>query len=166
MENNMEQCPCGSEKSYSECCETLISGSRKALTAEELMRSRYTAYTKVEVNYIGNTMHPDKRKEHDENSVREWAENSEWLGLEILETTAGGRDDNEGSVEFIADYILNDKKEKHHELASFKKTDGEWFFYDGQAPTPKQVIRKGPKVGRNDPCPCGSGKKYKKCCGN
>ena len=27
------------------------------------------------------------------------------------------------------------------------------------------TIVKGPKIGRNDPCPCGSGKKYKKCCG-
>ena len=109
----MEPCPCGTEKAYSECCEPLIKGARKALTAEELMRSRYTAYTKVEVEYLLNTIHPDKRKENNENSVKEWAENSQWLGLEIVETIAGGPEENEGSVELIASYLLNDKKEKH-----------------------------------------------------
>ena len=36
---------------------------------------------------------------------------------------------------------------------------------DGSATAVKTVVRTGQKVGRNDPCPCGSGKKYKKCCG-
>ena len=35
----------------------------------------------------------------------------------------------------------------------------------GDAQQVQQVVRSGEKIGRNDPCPCGSGKKYKKCCG-
>jgi len=53
----------------------------------------------------------------------------------------------------------------HHEISRFLKKDGNWYFVDGQLVPPKPEIRKQPKVGRNEPCPCGSGKKFKKCCG-
>jgi preprotein translocase subunit SecA len=39
-------------------------------------------------------------------------------------------------------------------------------FKSAQRQKPQTMVRKGEKVGRNDPCPCGSGKKYKKCCGS
>ena len=86
-------------------------------------------------------------------------------GLEIVETTEGGPDDDTGTVEFIAKFKQNGQEIKHHELASFEKIDGKWIFMDGEVPKPKQVIRETQKVGRNEPCPCGSGKKFKKCCG-
>ena len=70
----METCNCGSEKSYQECCEPLISGERKANTAEELLRSRYTAYARREIDYIINTVHPEEKENHDEASIRKWAE--------------------------------------------------------------------------------------------
>jgi SEC-C motif domain protein len=64
-----------------------------------------------------------------------------------------------------AEYSENGERIKHHELAQFKNENGTWFFWDGGPPKPKQFIRQAPKTGRNDPCPCGSGKKFKKCCG-
>jgi len=68
-------------------------------------------------------------------------------------------------VEFIAFFRENDSLKKHHELASFKKIEGEWYFEDGKKISVKQVKRAEPKLGRNDPCHCGSGKKFKKCHG-
>ena len=161
----MEICACGSEKPYPECCEPYITGTVHPSTAEELMRSRYTAYTKVVPDYILATVHPDKRDQHDEKSIRKWAEKSDWLGLEIIQTEEGQPEDQEGWVEFIARYMQKGSRINHHEIANFKKKDDTWYFYDGNAPVPKQVIRTTPKIGRNDPCSCGSGKKYKKCCG-
>ena len=44
------------------------------------------------------------------------------------------------------------------------KKEGEWVYHSGSL-IPTTIVRDGAKVGRNDPCPCGSGLKYKRCCG-
>ena len=161
----MEQCPCGSGKEYHACCGPLHSGEAQANTAEALMRSRYSAFAKGKIPYILDTVHPDKRSEHNEKEIRSWSANSTWHGLEIVDTKFGLKTDDEGTVEFIAHFTDKNRRLRHHELAQFKKHEDRWYFYDGSAVKPKTVIREAPKVGRNDPCICGSGKKYKKCCG-
>ena len=159
----MNSCPCGSGNDYAACCEPIITGKKTAETAEELMRARYTAHVKVDVDFIYNTTHPDFRKDYDHKGTKTWAENSEWHGLEIVGTTAGGLDDDEGEVEFIARYRDKDGLRNYHECGQFKRKRKKWLFTDGN------MVKSQPisvtKVGRNDPCPCGSGKKYKKCCG-
>src|SRR3569833_3134762 len=75
-------------------------------------------------------------------------------------------DEDEGTVEFIATYRQKGSKIAHHELGNFVRQNGRWYYADGKLFTPGTVRNEGPKVGRNDPCPCGSGKKYKKCCGS
>jgi SEC-C motif-containing protein len=142
----------------------LITGSQTAETAEALMRARYSAYVKEAVNFILDTTHPDQRDQYTEGGIRRWARNSEWRGLTILDTEKGGPEDDTGTVEFVAEYSEKGRRNRHHEIAQFRRQEGAWYFYDGQAPTPKTVVRTSPKVGRNDPCPCGSGRKYKKCC--
>lgn len=129
------------------------------------MRARYTAYTRVDTAYLMATLHPSCREEGDEESARRWAEEAEWQGLEIVATEDGGPSDTEGMVEFIARFRTQKSGPMaHHEVSLFVKEDGRWLFKEGHTPTPETVRREGPKVGRNDPCPCGSGKKYKKCC--
>ncbi|MGD9212262.1 MAG: YchJ family protein [Desulfobacteraceae bacterium] len=157
-------CPCGSNKSYTECCQPLIGGDKQAQTAEALMRARYSAHVKAQVDYIYDTTHPDKRDKVDRKQVTAWAKNSEWLGLQINATQDGGPEDDQGTVEFTARYREKEKTMEHREIAEFVRKDGLWYFLDGNPPKPVQSIRKGPKIGRNNPCPCGSGKKYKKCC--
>lgn len=160
----MSSCPCGSGKELNVCCEPYISGSVKAPTAEALMRSRYTAYTQVEVDYILKTHDSKTRNEISKEETKIWAENSEWLGLEVIKTVKGGEDDTAGKVEFKAYYKQNGVKHTHHEEANFVKKRGSWYFEDCVIVN-KPIVREGAKIGRNDPCPCGSGKKYKKCCG-
>lgn len=157
-------CPCGSGKEYASCCEPVISGAQAAPTAEALMRSRYAAYVEKEIGWLGESLAPESRKDHDEKAVREWSEKAEWLGLEIGEVEGGGENDAEGMVEFAATYALDGHTLTHRERSRFRRVDGAWRYVDGEMVSPPNV-RKGPKVGRNDPCPCGSGKKYKKCCG-
>ena len=161
----MNSCPCGSGITYAECCEPVIKGVISAKTAEQLMRARYSAYTKVKTDFLLKSLHPDHRSNHDDNQTRDWAANSIWEGLEIINTENGGENDTHGTVEFIAHYTVKEEKNRHHELASFIKHDDAWYFTDGAAVPPKQFVRISPKIGRNDPCPCNSGKKYKKCCG-
>ena len=161
----MATCPCGSTASYEKCCGPVISGEKNAATAEALMRSRYTAYTRNAIEHLLNTNHPDKQDAYDPAAMRKWAEESEWHGLEIVATEKGGQDDENGEVEFIARYSEKGTPREHHEIGDFKKRDGKWYYYDGRTPTPATYVRKEPKIGRNAPCPCNSGKKYKKCCG-
>lgn len=127
------------------------------------MRSRYTAFSLADVDYIEKTTDPSSRSSFDRDGTTQWAKGSEWLGLEIVSATDGGEKDAKGEVEFIARYKFNDLEQKHHERSEFKKRDGQWFFVDGRLV--QEPVRVGEKIGRNDPCKCGSGKKYKKCCG-
>ncbi|MEI8356421.1 MAG: YchJ family protein [Deltaproteobacteria bacterium] len=161
----MEKCPCGSTRTYEDCCGMLISGKAPALTADQVMRARYSAYVKVELDYLFSSTHPHHRQGYDHKGTRLWAENSQWDGLEILDAKGGGPADSEGKVEFIASYREKGLKREYHELANFKKEEGRWYFTEGKSVGPKPIVRTEPKVGRNDPCPCGSGKKNKKCCG-
>jgi SEC-C motif domain protein len=158
-------CPCDSGNTYEKCCEPFIRGERNPETAEQLMRSRYSAYALQEIPYIHDTIHPDSREDWDEEGALKWSKSSVWNGLEIIQTEAGGPADDQGTVEFIAGFSMENKRLQHHELAVFEKVAGRWYFKDGEMVKPKQVKRESPKIGRNDPCPCGSGKKFKKCCG-
>ena len=164
MENKDELCPCGSGKKYSECCEPIISGSIKAPTAESLMRSRYSAYVKHEIDFIVASCTKNEKEQIDVDETRSWAEESTWHGLKILRTEKGLENDKEGIVEFSASYTRKGMKDLHLEKAKFVKENGEWLYESGSL-IPTTIVRDGAKIGRNDPCTCGSGKKYKKCCG-
>jgi len=161
----MEMCPCGSGNEYMRCCRPYIQGDQHAPTAEALMRSRYSAYVTSEIDYLYHTTHPSQRSKFNHKESLAWSREADWKSLEILGAESGGPEDNTGTVEFVALYHEKDKAVKHHEVAEFIKEDGQWYFFDGHAPKTVQSIRQGPKVGRNDPCPCGSGRKFKKCCG-
>ncbi len=157
-------CPCTSEKDYSQCCQPFLEGT-EAQTAEQLMRARYTAYTQVNMDFIKETHDPSTRKKTNMEDNKAWAEQTHWTRLEILQTEKGAPEDNWGKIEFKAHFKNEGEEGVHHEVSQFNRKNGRWYFTDGKAPESFQIINDGPKVGRNDPCVCGSGKKYKKCCG-
>lgn len=161
----MTMCYCGSGAEFSACCEPYLTGTTKAPTAEKLMRSRYSAYASGNIDYVYETMTPAAREGFDHNAAKEWSAKSKWLGIEIIESEDGAEKDDFGIVEFIARYTSEDTELEHHEVAEFKKIDGSWFFVEGRLVTPQPIVNEAPKIGRNDPCSCGSGKKFKKCCG-
>ncbi|MES2664366.1 MAG: YchJ family protein [Pseudomonadota bacterium] len=172
-------CPCGSKKTFEVCCKPFIQGEMHPKTAEALMRSRYTAHTMKDINYLKKTLAPESVNDFDVPSIKKWSDSVTWHSLEILEVKKGTPADTKGVVEFTATYEQNGKKIEHHEVSQFRKSaDGIWLFVDGDShthedghghghhhPVAKPVVRTGPKIGRNDPCSCGSGKKFKKCCG-
>ena len=158
-------CHCGNELGFDQCCGRYLSGEAKPDTAEALMRSRYTAYAVQNIDYVLATHDPDTVGEVDRESALRWSQDSDWLGLEIRATDKGGPEDGEGTVEFVARYRADDREVSHHEHSTFRRIEGDWYYIDGDIVKPKPVVREGPKIGRNEPCPCGSGKKYKKCHG-
>lgn len=158
----MPSCPCGTNKTYEECCGPFIAGQQLPTTPEALMRSRYTAYTQANVEYIQKTMKEPASNDFDLEDARSWAQDVKWLKLDILETS---HDDHDGKVEFIAHYSHDKMNYVLHEVSTFRCDDKQWFYIDGQGPEPKAPIRVENKISRNDPCSCGSNKKYKKCCG-
>lgn len=132
------------------------------------MRSRYTAFAVNDVDWVMDSHHPDTVHEIDRDEVAQWSSSSEWLGLKIRDTEGGGPDDTEGTVTFRARYKVQGQQVDHVETARFERDGGEWRFHsvveENEQP---ELVPVGAKsdVGRNDPCPCGSGTKYKKCCG-
>jgi SEC-C motif-containing protein len=160
----MKLCPCGSGLSYAECCEPYIIGTLLPSSAEALMRSRYSAYVEHAIDYIVNTCSKNGKQDIDIKQTKDWSEKSQWLGLKILSVSKGSPTDTEGTIEFEAAYEHEGLKDLHHEKAQFKKQGDRWFYEEGEI-VPKTIVRANPKVGRNEPCPCGSGKKYKHCHG-
>ncbi len=158
----MTDCPCGSGRLLSDCCEPYLTGALPAPTAEALMRARYSAFATGRIEYLEETLLPETRHDFDRDHVTGWSKTSTWTGLEVVEVTAGGVDDYEGTVEFIAHFAVGKQPRSHHEASRFVKRDGQWWYVDGSIvlPRPRSVT----KIGRNEPCPCGSGRKYKKCC--
>jgi SEC-C motif-containing protein len=155
----MTDCPCGLAYDYEACCGRYISGELAAPTPEALMRSRYTAYTLGKIDYIARTMRGPALVGFDSEQARAWAQAAIWLGLSIVSAPTAVGDD--GEVEFQARYRSQGKIHILHECSQFQRdVDGCWYYVDGTMPM--QSLN---KIGRNAPCPCGSGKKYKKCCG-
>lgn len=155
----MTTCPCNPEKELDQCCGPYLNGTRKAPTAEALMRSRYSAYVVEDYDYVIRTCHASTRptKKDFEDNIK-----ITWTGLDIVDTEEGRENDENGIVEFIANYEVSGRQMKQHERSSFVKEEGEWFYLDGDFVKPPQATSR--KIARNQPCPCGSGKKYKKCC--
>lgn len=150
-----ELCPCGNTKAYSDCCAPLHQGETFATTAEQLMRSRYSAFSRGQIDYLVATLHPSVRELSDRTSLVETVKNCEWLKLDVLKTSGGSGDETEGEVEFVAFYREEGIKFLR-EKSRFIKENGHWYYINGK--TIKHSL-----PGRNSPCWCGSGKKRKKC---
>lgn len=131
---------------------------------EELLRKRYEAFEKGDVDYILETHHSETRDQIEREAVQSWSKNSRWKGLEVKEKKTEGQD--KAFIHFTVKYERNFETVDHTEWAEFRKEDGKWFYYDSEFPAPETIKRASEKLGRNDPCHCGSGKKFKKCHAN
>jgi SEC-C motif-containing protein len=165
----MGLCPCGSGADIEECCGPVVRGETDAGTAEALMRSRYTAFVLGDRDHIDRTR--INRTWAQEKRAAEAADDGhgsvKWAGLTIFDTTGGGPQDETGTVTFAARFWHEGILRVHRERSNFHREDGRWMYVDGDVDfdDPAETAKPPGTVGRNDPCPCGSGKKFKKCCG-
>ena len=143
-------CLCGNDKEFNECCAPIINGDKEAQTPEELMRSRYSAYVKGNAKYLLHSTVVENRYQDDIGLIEDFSSKVIWLKLDILRV-------NKDMVEFKAYYRDNEEIQLLHEKSNFVKEDGVWRYKDGELYTTK--------IQRNESCPCGSGKKFKRCCG-
>ena len=160
------------ELAYSECCQPLHQGEKRADSSEALMRSRYSAFVMVLTDYIIKTTLPAQQALLDKPAIKAWAEQTRWAGLEIINHSPKVSK-RHAQVEFKAyyyeDQLGNPKLSAHHELSTFVKikdrkssskneTNGaeSWYFLD---PTVGMTLT------QKQPCICGSGEKVKRCCG-
>lgn len=142
-------CPCGSNKIFQDCCEPLLSGRLKAQTAEQLMRSRFTAYVLYKPEYLYRTWLEKTRP-----GLQELASTEvNWQSLKVISDRQAGENNQ---VEFLAIGTASGGPIYLHELSNFIQDDGQWLYVDGQQFKPPS---------KNSQCPCGSGKKFKRCCG-
>lgn len=154
----MVPCPCGSGKLILACCGPTLAG-KPAPTAEALMRSRYTAYATGKFAYIEETCAGPAAKAFNRREAERSGLGTEWLGLTITGREAGLERDETSKVSFTFRVRQNGEEVSVSEVSLFRKIDGRWFYWD------REDKGKPGRVGRNDPCPCGSGKKFKACHG-
>ena len=121
-----QTCPCGSGTTYDACCGRLHRGAAAAVTAEELMRSRYAAYATGDAAYLFRTWHPRTRP--DDLSPDPGVT---WTGLTIVDVEAGGPDDATGEVAFRAGYVAATGAGELRERSRFERRGGGWVYVDG-----------------------------------
>ncbi len=155
----MSECPCGSGSDYAQCCAPIIAGI-PAPSAEALVRSRYTAFATGALDHMERTHAPEVREDFNRAEAERVARECEWLGLNIRRATETG---DTAEVEFVVRFRRGSQESTTMSVSGFRRDHGEWFYVDTRSSqiVPQRVM----KIGRNDPCPCNSGKKAKKCCG-
>ncbi|OOF69897.1 YchJ family protein [Rodentibacter caecimuris] len=146
-------CPCQSEQPYEHCCGKFHQYINYPLSAEQLMRSRYSAYALRNTTYIIETTVPAQQSLLDKSALQNWANSTNWLKLQILNQETLSR--TQSAVEFKAFFGTDERPQIHHERSIFVKIAQRWYFIDPTVPLPTN----------KQPCLCGSGKKFKHCCG-
>ena len=127
-------CPCGSGQTYANCCARFIEAGQHAETAEQLMRSRYSAYVLQREDYLLRTWHVSTRP------MKLNMDKVHWLGLQLRRTQAGGASDREGIVEFVARYKRQGRAERLHETSRFVREAGQWFYVEALGATEKPAL--------------------------
>ncbi len=151
-----QPCYCGSHKDFTDCCQPLITHQRPADSAEQLMRSRFSAYCIKAFEYVLATYAPEPRQQLSISELEQSDQGTRWIGLTIVPTTSPNND----TVEFRAFYMADGKPGQLHETSRFIKEENEWRYLDGELHSDCGRLT----IGRNDPCLCKSGKKFKQCC--
>ncbi|MEA1983719.1 MAG: YchJ family metal-binding protein [Campylobacterota bacterium] len=142
-------CICGNLTPFEECCAPLISHQCQPETPQQLMRSRYSAYVKSDAKYLVFSSVCENQTEEDMVDIENFSSQVEWLKLDVINAI-------DERVEFKAYYRDKDGVQVLHEKSNFVLVDGVWKYKDGAL--------YNSKIERNEPCPCASGKKFKKCC--
>lgn len=124
----IEVCACGSNYFYENCCKTAHKSLNNVITAEQLMRSRYTAFTMGDGDYLMKSHHSSTRPLSEKKAIVKWAKSVEWIKLEIINKTFGRENDIEGTVEFIAHFKDKGTARFIHENSRFEKEKGVWMY--------------------------------------
>lgn len=160
-------CLCGSGKPYAACCEPFHNGTTLPQSGEAVVRSRFSAFCLDKYDYLVETTHPDFRDDLTADGIRENTAGIIWQQLDIRQCGLQEAKDGGEPFETVTFSVLYEREGRVYQMSEtsyFARQDGKLYYVEGMAHRPVGYRRPEPKVGRNDPCPCGSGKKFKKCC--
>ncbi|MET1080923.1 MAG: YchJ family protein [Pseudomonas sp.] len=149
-----QTCPCGRPDTLERCCGRYHAGA-VAPDAETLMRSRYSAYARGQIDYLLATTLPAQQAGLDRAAIAAWSADSTWLGLQVETAESVASEPPHAWVSFVVHWRDGAGEHAHRERSAFVQIAGRWYFIDSTVPL---------RAGRNDPCPCASGVKFKKCC--
>lgn len=149
-----QACPCGTGATLQDCCGRYHAGARPD-DAESLMRSRYSAYVLGLIEYLVDSTLPVQQAQLDRAAIGAWSSQSDWLGLKVQSSQLLPGNPPHALVSFVARWQDEDGEQSQHERSAFVQVAQQWYFIDPSVPL---------KATRNDPCPCGAGQKFKKCC--
>ncbi|WP_258872059.1 YchJ family protein [Thalassotalea euphylliae] len=155
--NKDKACPCGSGMTFLLCCQPFLTGAKYPVNAEQLMRSRFSAYSESHAQYIFDTYTQESQQTNSVSDIEEWAKENIWLRLTVHQHNPVAQP---AQVEFSAFYLHQERVYEMRECSNFIKENEQWRYHDGEIIKHEQIAT----IKRNDPCPCLSGKKYKKCC--
>lgn len=163
------RCFCCSSKPFQACCEPFIKGDKTPVTAEQLMRSRFSAYATAQYAYILDTYTKEKQQGLSVDDLAQSAQGAKWFALQVHDAQSEESAESNTSatlhsdtVEFTAFYFEDKKMYQLHETSNFRVENGAWRYHDGTLHDDCGKV----KYGRNLPCVCGSNKKFKQCCAN
>lgn len=114
-------CYCGTNTPYASCCEVFHLNGGKTETAEQLMRSRYSAFVLANGDYLMQTHHESTRPVKEKEAIVTWAKSVQWIKLEILNST-------ETTVEFNAFFTDKGEADCIHENSKFVKENAIWYY--------------------------------------
>ncbi|MDD2324754.1 MAG: YchJ family metal-binding protein [Alphaproteobacteria bacterium] len=146
------------------CCKPLLDGMAPS-TPESLVRARYSAHVLGKIEFIEKSSVGRAKAEFSRQDTERFLKDSTWNGLEIHRTESSGPEDETGVVELTFRMTHKGEDYEQRETAFFEKIKGCWFYENSTLNQKKDPIRVA-QTGRNASCPCGSGKKFKKCCGS
>jgi len=163
------RCFCCSSKPFQACCEPFIKGDKTPVTAEQLMRSRFSAYATAQYSYILDTYTKEKQQGLSVDDLAQSAQGAKWFALQVHDAQSEESAEpntsatlHSDTVEFTAFYFEDKKMYQLHETSNFRVENGAWRYHDGTLHDDCGKV----KYGRNLPCVCGSNKKFKQCCAN
>ncbi|PWK50113.1 YchJ family protein [Pleionea mediterranea] len=172
---NKLSCYCGSKIAFSVCCLPVIERTKKPENAEQLMRSRFSAFCTHNGDYLFETHHPQYRTGLTAAKLTLSAKQTQWINLDVVSHNHLG--EQESSVHFKAWFIEGGILRCMEENSKFISIDGQWFYCEPialvnntskpnllQLTTSDHQLEENKKISRNAPCPCDSGQKYKRCC--
>lgn len=121
-------CYCGNLKPYANCCEKVHKNIGAAKTAQQLMRSRYSAFVLANGNYLMQSHHTSTQPLKEKKAIVKWAKSVQWIKLEVIETTKGTENDTDGTVTFKAYFYDHGKIDVIHEKSAFLKENNIWKY--------------------------------------
>lgn len=151
-------CYCGSGHPFADCCQPLLNGLRQAQSCEQLMRSRYSAFCHGQAGYLHQSCVPALREAQSVAALQPFIEQTHFTRLQLLSASPADPASDHGFVEFQVYFIQDNQLHSFQEHSLFERLQGQWYYASGRLTDfPSR------KISRNEPCPCGSGKKFKSC---